>query len=63
MNIEELIKSKGLKKGWVAEQAKISATTFSLIVKGKSVPTLPVALRIARVLDTTVEELWGKLID
>jgi DNA-binding XRE family transcriptional regulator len=37
--------------------------TFSLIVNGKSVPALPVALRIARVVDRTVGDLWGDIVD
>lgn len=53
----------GLKKGWIAAQVGIAPGTLSLIVKGDSIPSLLVALKLARVLGTTVEELWGHLIE
>jgi DNA-binding XRE family transcriptional regulator len=53
----------GLLKGDVAKQAKIAPGTLTQIVKGESIPSLPVALRLARVLDMTVEELWGYLVE
>lgn len=59
--LEVRIAEKGLKKGWIAKEVGIANSTFSKIVKGESVPTLPVALRIAEVLETTVERLWGHL--
>jgi plasmid maintenance system antidote protein VapI len=59
--LEIMIKERGIKKGWVAEKAGIAPGTFSRIVKGDQIPTLPVALRIAEVMDTTVEFLWGHL--
>jgi DNA-binding XRE family transcriptional regulator len=57
------IEKRGLKKGWIAEKAGISRSTLALIVSGRSEPTLKVALRIAKVLGMTVEELWGHLIE
>lgn len=53
----------GLKKGDIAKLAGINRGTLSLIVKGESIPSLPVALKIARILETTVEILWGDLIE
>lgn len=53
------IVEKGIKKGWLAKQVGIAPGTLTKIVSGESLPTLPVALKIAEVLDTTVEDLWG----
>ncbi|MBM4762691.1 helix-turn-helix domain-containing protein [Bacillus sp. B15-48] len=61
--LEKIIKERGLKKGFIAEKAGLSRSAFSLVCSGKSVPTLLAAIRIARVLNTTVEELWGNLIE
>lgn len=61
--MKQKIKERGLKYGYIAEKANISRSTLSLIINGKSIPTLPVAIRIARVLDETVENLWGDEVD
>lgn len=55
------IAEKGLKKSKIAERAGIAKSTLSKILSGESTPTLLVALRIAAVLETTVEDLWGHL--
>ncbi|MGO4890266.1 helix-turn-helix transcriptional regulator [Anaerobacillus sp. MEB173] len=59
--IEHLLIDLDKNKGWLAKEAKIAPGTLSNILKGAT-PTLPVALRIAKVLGTTVEDLWGHLI-
>ncbi|GGH83444.1 DNA-binding XRE family transcriptional regulator [Pullulanibacillus pueri] len=61
--IDKRIKELGLKKGWVAEKSKVSKSALSLICNGRSDPSIKVALRLARVLNTTVEDLWGHLIE
>ncbi|MCL6453536.1 MAG: helix-turn-helix transcriptional regulator [Alicyclobacillus sp.] len=48
----------GLRKGWVAAQARITPTSLSQLIGGKRLPSLEVAYRIARVLDTRVDEIW-----
>lgn len=59
--IAELIDQKGLKKTFVAQQVGISKGSLSNIITGKTKePSLQVAIKLARVLGTTVEELWGK---
>jgi DNA-binding XRE family transcriptional regulator len=60
--IGQAIKDKGLLKGWVAKQVGIAPSTLSNIIKGNT-PNLAVAIKLARLLDTTVEELWGHLAD
>lgn len=61
--IGQAIQDKGLRKGWVAEKVGIAPGTLSLIVKGDSTPSLKVAIRLARLLGMTVEELWGHIAD
>ncbi|KMY49260.1 helix-turn-helix transcriptional regulator [Peribacillus loiseleuriae] len=61
--LQMILKENGIKQGFIAKKAGISQGTFSLIVRGKSVPTLPVALKIGRTLNKSVEELWGYLVD
>jgi DNA-binding XRE family transcriptional regulator len=50
----------GLQKQWVAEQVGISRSSMSNLMTGKTKePSLHVAIKLARVLGTTVEKLWG----
>lgn len=41
-----------------AEKAGIHTSTLSFIVNNKSLPSLPVALKIAKVINKPVEEIW-----
>jgi DNA-binding XRE family transcriptional regulator len=61
--LAKLIEDRMLKKGKIAKRVGIAPQTFSKIVKGESVPTLIVALRLAKVLEMSVEHLWGHLIE
>lgn len=62
-NLEKMIIERGLKKSYVAKKAEISVSTMSLILKGKSIPTLQVAIRIAEVMGEKVEDIWVKQQD
>lgn len=61
--LDVVIKELGLKKTWVASQIGISRNTLTLLLKGETNPTIIVALKLARLLNKTVEELWGHLVD
>ncbi|WP_306421340.1 helix-turn-helix transcriptional regulator [Robertmurraya sp. DFI.2.37] len=61
--LQLLIKKRNIKQRELAKQLGISNSALSLIVNGKSVPTLKVALKIARAVNMTVEDLWGDLIE
>ncbi len=57
--ISELRKAQGLTQPQLAEMAKL--TSYTLIQryeKGTRLPGVDIALRIAKALDTTVEELF-----
>ncbi|WP_339148425.1 MULTISPECIES: helix-turn-helix domain-containing protein [unclassified Sutcliffiella] len=60
--LKKLHKETGIKQGFVAEKSGLSNGAYSLIVRGESLPSLPSAIRIARTLNTTVEDLWGDQI-
>jgi putative transcriptional regulator len=46
----------------LAEKAGISETSMSGLVRGRTSPSIEVALKLAYVLEKSVEELWGHLI-
>lgn len=49
----------GMSQEQLARQARIGHSTISEIEAGKHNPTVDVALKIARALEKTVEELFG----
>ncbi|MBM7585864.1 DNA-binding XRE family transcriptional regulator [Bacillus pakistanensis] len=61
--IKQYLIENGIKQNFIAEKVNISSGAISLIVRGKSIPELPTAIRLARALNTTVEDLWGDYVD
>lgn len=59
--LEKLV-SRRKELGWtqdvLAEKAKISRPMLSHIERGQATATLPVAYRISRALDRTIEEIF-----
>ena len=53
-----ILAERMLKQSDPAKLVGITDQTLSMIARGKSEPTLRVALRIAKALDLTVEEIW-----
>ena len=49
----------GKTQAQVAKESEISETQYQNIEYNKSEPSVQTAIRIARVLDSTVEELFG----
>lgn len=49
---------KGVSQRWLAQKVGCSHSTLGAIERGESAPNVYLAMRIARVLDATVEELW-----
>ncbi|AFH83590.1 hypothetical protein bcere0016_21720 [Bacillus cereus 95/8201] len=47
-----------IKQSDIAKIVGITDQTLSLIARGKSEPTLRVAMRIAKTLDLSVEDIW-----
>lgn len=55
--LKETLDNRGIKYGFVAEKAKISNAAVTNLIKG-AIPTLPVAYRIAKILDMKIEDIW-----
>lgn len=46
---------------WLANRCDVSPSMINHIIKGKSIPSLSLALRIAANLDDTVDNLFGDI--
>ncbi len=57
-HVKELRKSKGLRQEDLAEAAGVSRQTIIAIETDKYSPTLALAMKLARHLGSTVEELF-----
>ena len=57
-NLKQILKDKGIKQSWLAEQVDITPTTLGNIVHNRFNTSLEVALRIAIVLNIRVEEIF-----
>lgn len=57
-NIKQLRKDKGLRQEDMAVSLSVSRQTIIAIENNKYNPTLELAMKMARLLDTTVEELF-----
>lgn len=59
--LETIIAERGLKNVWLANKAGISNSTLGNIIKNRHNPNVEVALRIAKALNMTVEDIWELL--
>ena len=57
-DIKRLRKALGLRQEDLAQRCGVSRQTIVAVENDKYDPTLPLALRLARALGTTVEELF-----
>lgn len=57
-NVREYREYKGVSLRWLARKVGCGTSTLCDIERGKSIPNVHLAIRIARALGTTVEELW-----
>ena len=57
-NLEELRKSSGLTQQELSESAEVSRKSINAIENGIYVPSTVLALKIAKTLNCTVEELF-----
>ncbi|MDQ3777746.1 MAG: helix-turn-helix transcriptional regulator [Actinomycetota bacterium] len=56
--VRELRAARGLSQGELAEALNVSRQTINSIEKGRYVPSLPLALALARYFETSVEEMF-----
>lgn len=57
-NIKRLRKNKGLRQEDMAVSLNVSRQTIIAVENNKYNPTLELAMKMARLLDTTIEELF-----
>lgn len=57
-DVKERRSARGLSQGELATALSVSRQTINSIEKGRYVPSLPLALALARYFDTTVEEMF-----
>ncbi|MGE6963995.1 helix-turn-helix transcriptional regulator [Bacillus thuringiensis] len=56
-NLKQIVDKKGLRYGFIAKKVGIANSTMTNLLQGGT-PTLLVAIRIAKVLDMRVEDIW-----
>ncbi len=56
-HLKQILDEKGIKYGYIAKKSNISNSAMTNLLKG-GLPTLPVAYRIAKVLDMRLEDIW-----
>lgn len=58
VKLQEELDSRGMKQEFLCKKSKISTTAMSTLCRGESLPKLKTALKIAKVLNKNVEDLW-----
>jgi putative transcriptional regulator len=56
--LKEILEERGMKQQFIVDKTGITNGTLSMIVRGKSLPTLKVAYKIADVIGKRVDEIW-----
>ena len=54
----QILEQRGLKQNFIAEKANLDKSTIGNIIKNRFGTNVEVAIRIARVLDLKVEDIW-----
>jgi putative transcriptional regulator len=62
-DVRERRAARGLSQGELAAAVGVSRQTINSIEKGRYVPSLPLALALARYFETTVEEMFDEEAD
>lgn len=60
--IKSLLNSKGKSQTWLAEQCGVTLGMINHIITGRSIPSLQLALKICKALDTTAETIFKDII-
>lgn len=58
--LKEIMEERGLKQTWLAKKIGVRPTTINDLVSGKRLPSLPVALSVAKVLELKIEDIWNE---
>ncbi|MDJ1631067.1 helix-turn-helix transcriptional regulator [Bacillus velezensis] len=57
-NLRKILEEDGRSQKFLASKIGISETSFSALKNGKSLPTLPVAYKLAKLLNRSIEDIW-----
>lgn len=57
-DVRELREARGLSQAALGERLGVSRQTINSIETGKYDPSLPLAIKLARLFETTVEEIF-----
>jgi putative transcriptional regulator len=57
-DVRERREAEGLSQGALASEVGVSRQTINSIETGKYIPSLPLAIALARFFETTVEEMF-----
>lgn len=58
-NIKKVLDEQGRKNKYLAQKVKISESYLSNIVKGKNIPSVELALKIANAINVPVDQLFS----
>jgi len=56
--LNEILETKGIKQSWLVEKTGLNKGTISNVVNSKGEPSISVCLKIARVLNLKVEDIF-----
>lgn len=57
-HLKEWLDERGIKQSWLSKKTGIHHSWINKLVNEQGKPTVYDAIRIAKVLDTTVDKLW-----
>jgi putative transcriptional regulator len=58
--LREILKAQGRSQKWLVEKTGANKSTISAAVNGENDPSLPLALKISKLLGVPVEEIWSE---
>jgi DNA-binding XRE family transcriptional regulator len=56
--LKEILDERGIKQKWLAEKANVKENTLSGIINNKTITSVDIAIRIAKVLNMAVEDIF-----
>ncbi|WP_051931796.1 helix-turn-helix transcriptional regulator [Clostridium sp. KNHs214] len=57
-NLKKIMKEKGIKQKYIANKIRVKDNYFSMIVNGKHIPSVEIALKLAKILNVSVEKIF-----
>lgn len=57
-NLKKILEQEGRKQNYLVRELGLSATSVSQLCKEESTPKLETALKISKLLDRKIEDIW-----